>query len=210
MSTAKNGPGAPVYKITQFTGIPASMLVHLVITAHDDPAAQRQALAELAKLSPQRRGSHLILALRHMVEQPQRYEPDIMASIVELLATDPSPDATRAMIEVLPAIARAQKKGIGPLTLDLRAYFYQALATHRRDTDHEVWREMLPRLSGETLVDLLTDPAAEQIRELLSPMTLIKHLPREQRRQALRDVLLTGNVGQSLAALRLLLKDTTA
>jgi len=111
---------------------------------------------------------------------------------------------------VLPAIARAQKKGIGPLTLDLRAYFYQALATRRRDTDHEVWREMLPRLSGETLVDLLTDPAAEQIRELLSPMTLIKHLPREQRRQALRDVLLTGNVGQSLAALRLLLKDTTA
>lgn len=206
MPPSKGTPTPPVYKISQYTGIPASTLVHLVISAHDDPVTQRKALAELAKLSPQRRGSQLILALRSMMERPQLYELDIMYAIIELLATDPNPDATRAMIEVLPNIAQAQKKGTGPLTLDLRGYFYQALATRRRDTDRAVWREMLPQLSGETLVNLLTDPAAEQIRSLLNPMTLIEHLPREQRRQALRDVLFEGSVGQGFTALRLLVK----
>ena len=205
MSPAKSSQKSGTYEITTFTGIPAPTLVHLVLDARDDPVTQRKALAELAKLAPNRRNKHLIEALRQMVREPQLYQADITYSIVELLGTDPNPEATRAMIEVLPHVAHAQKKGTGPLTLDLRSYFYEALTTRQRDTDRVVWDEMLPQLDPDTLVDLLTDPAAQQLREFIDPEKLIEHLPREQRNQALKKLVLEGSVGQSFGALRRLM-----
>lgn len=206
MAAVKNIARGPVYKISQFTGIPASTLVHLVLTAHNDPVTQHRALHELARLSPQRRSSHLILALRQMVKEPHLYEQDVMFSIIELLATDPNPDATRAMIEVLPVVAAAQRKGTGPLTLNMREYFYQALATRQRETDRDIWREMVPQLDGETLVALLTDPTAAPLRRFINPMLLIEHLPDTQRKRALRNLMLEGNMSQGFDALKRLFK----
>lgn len=203
--SAVKAPRGPVYKISQFTGIPASTLVHLVLTAYDDPITQRRSLQELARLSPQRRGNHLLLALRQMLKQPQLYEQDVMFSIIELLATDPNPDATRAMIELLPEVGRAQRKGTGPLTLDIREYFYQALATRQRDTDRDIWREMMPQLDGETLVALVTDPTAAPLRRFVNPMTLIEHLPNTQRKRALKNLMFEGSMSQSFDALKRLL-----
>ncbi len=180
-------------------------LTNLLLNPRQRVEVQRRVLSIFAGLPPSVRTDHVARVLAAMIAAPAgAYHTDLMMSVIDLLATDPAPEATKAMLDVLPQVARSALQGV-ELAPDFRDYFYQALATRRRESDAPIWRERLPRLDADTLVALLLDPHAKAMHEVLDPFKLIDRLPAAPRRRALTTLILRADARQGWRALRLLL-----
>jgi hypothetical protein len=204
------GPSAdePRYRphgVTQYSALPPANLIDLLLKAHDQPEVRQLILAELSTLTPRRRGPAVMSALRLMVRRRESYSSEVMFSLVDLLATDPTPEATQAMLDVLPAITLEAHHSDTPLSEEFRRYFYEALVTRRRETDLPVWRENIARLEGEVLIGLLVDPAAAPIEQAINPLRLIDRLSDDARQDALTELLWQAPFRYGPVALRMLL-----
>lgn len=180
-------------------------LTNLLLNPHQRKETQQKVVSTFAGLPPSVRTGHLTRVLRAMMTSPTAFDHDLMMSVVDLLATDPAPAATEAMFDLLPLIVGAEARSGKGISNDFRDYYYQALATRRREGDRAVWLERLPRLTADVLVGLLLDSRAKPLREIAKPLVLIDRLPRLERRKALWDVVLHGNAGYGWKALRMLL-----
>src|SRR5262249_10249887 len=155
----------------------------LLLNADRPADVHRAALSALSRRSPYDRTSTLVALLKSMVSHPGRYNQEVMMSLIDILATDPTPQATEAMLDSLPVVLGTAMDGSDALKPDFREYFYQALVTRQRDGDLEVWATMLPELEIKTLVAALIDPVAKPL-EALEPITLIDRQPEPQRTKA--------------------------
>jgi hypothetical protein len=179
-------------------------LLNILLDNPEKPSLQREALDQLRTLPPDTRSESLIQALRGMVHQHTRYDVGVLTGIVDLLATDPNPEATRAMLDVLPIIAKSVDDPQTTLTPEFREYYYAALVTRRRAADRAIWAESLPRLDGETLTGIMADPAAAPLAEAIEPMRWINRLPKQERRQALTSLVFGSDAKLGVQALGML------
>jgi hypothetical protein len=164
-------------------------LQNLLLNADQPPDVHRGALSALARRGPYQRSQIAASIMRSVLRHPDRYDQDVMMSVIEILATDPEAEATVAMLNLLPdMLATGMDSSRGDLKPEFREYFYQALVTRQRVDDIEVWREMLPQLDAKTLVAAMLDPAAKPL-EALEPLTLIERLEEPQRTKALISII---------------------
>lgn len=205
MGPSSEEPRYRPHGVSQYSALPPANLIELLLKGRDQPEVRKLIIAELSTLTPRRRGPAVINALRLMTHKREFYSSEVMFSLVELLATDPTPEATQAMLDVLPAVALEAQHRDTPLTAEFRRYFYEALATRRRETDRPVWQEHIPRLKGEMLVALLADPAGAPIRDALDPLKLIDRLPADARRAALTELIWQAPFRYGPTALMMLL-----
>lgn len=161
-----------------------------VLLNPEQPAkVHRAALSALSRRSAFDRTSGAVQLLTSMVKNPGRYDQDAMITVIDILATDPTPDATDAMLETLPEVLRAGAEGTDSLIPDFREYFYTALVTRQREGDLRIWAEVLPQLDGKTLVASLIDPVAKPLHDALEPLVLIDRLPEPGRTKALMSAI---------------------
>jgi hypothetical protein len=188
-------------------------LTNILLTANQRPDVQRAALSAMSRRSPLQRNAKLALIIEQVVSHPERYNQDVMMSLIDILATDPEPDATATMIEVLPEVLSAAMKPGGKLKPQFRRYFYQALVSRRRESDIPVWQEMLPQLKPDALAAALLDPAAKPLKAL-EPFTLINRLSRRKRSRLLWRVMFgalgRGNLRLAFRALGTMLSSGRA
>ena len=152
--------------------------------------AHRAALTALSHRGATERTSRLVQALGVMLKHPTRWSPDIPEAIIDLFATDPSPDALLAMLEVLPVMLDLERPGsTGPLST-VRGYFFQALATRERDEDILVWSEFLPTLDARTLVSIALDPQAQPLVDAIAPLELLDRQNEPDRTNGIFSVIL--------------------
>jgi hypothetical protein len=163
-------------------------LTNILLTANQRPDVQRAALSAMSRRSPLQRNAKLALIIEQVVRYPDRYNQDVMMSLIDILATDPEPDATATMIEVLPEVLDAAMRPGSGLKPEFRRYFYQALVSRRRESDIPVWQEMLPQLKPDALAAALLDPVARPLKAL-EPFTLISRLSRPKRNRLLWRVM---------------------
>jgi len=167
-----------------YDALDIAALSSLILNADRPAEVHRAALSALSRRNPYDRTSTLVSLLKSMVEHPGRYNQDVMVSLIDILATDPTPQATEAMLDSLPAVLGTAMDGTDALNPEFREYFYQALVTRQREGDLEVWAAALPELDAKTLVAALVDPVAKPL-EALEPVTLIDRLQEPQRTKAL-------------------------
>ena len=183
-------------------------LTSLLLNANQRPDVQRAAISAMSRRSPLQRNAKLALIIEQVVSFPERYNQDVMISLIDILATDPEPDATATMIEVLPKVLDAAMTPGGALKPQFRRYFYQALVSRRRESDIPVWQEMLPQLKPDTIAAALLDPVAKPLNAL-EPFTLISRLSRQKRNRLLWRVMFgalgRGNLMLASKALRTML-----
>ncbi len=160
----------------------------LLLNSDRPPEVHRAALSALSHRSPYDRTSTLVALLNSMVSNPGRYNQDVMMSLIDILATDPTPQATAAMLDSLSTVLGTGMDGSDALKPEFREYFYTALVTRQREGDLRVWAEALPELDAKTLVAALVDPVAKPL-EALEPVTLIDRLAEPQRTKALISVI---------------------
>ena len=180
-------------------------LRQILLTSRGTAEIQRTIIDEMKKLTPQVRARELAKILSDVIERPHLYNDGVAMAVVELLATDPNAEATEGMLTVLPVVAMAAHDRQMAAPRSFREYFYEALLTRRRDTDRTVWDEMIPRLQGDSLVDILADPAARPLVDAIDPFKLIDRLPTEERRKALFSAVFGARAGQGMRALRMLI-----
>ena len=159
-------------------------LSNLLTNPDNLPEVHRGAFSALLKIESEERRRQIAVVVRSMLQAPSRYSNELIVEAVEILATDPHPDATEAMLNILPDMVTLGVKDRDAVPHDVREYFYQALVTRTREADLSVWNEMLPRLEGRTLVAAMMEPAAEALATL-EPLTLIDRLPEPDRTRAL-------------------------
>lgn len=189
----------------QYDTLDSLTLVNLLLNPAQRPEVHKGAISALSRRPPSHRTAQLLRVLKAVIENPKRYDLDIMMATIDILATDPDAKATEAMIEMMPAVLKAGQTHTG-LTNEFREYFFQALITRRREDDLEVWREEVPRFDADTLVAMINDPAAAPLKTL-DPLKLITRLPSSERSKALRSVFMRSvwyDLGLALTALRLL------
>jgi hypothetical protein len=188
-------------------------LTNILLTANQRPDVQRAAMSAMSRRSPLQRNAKLALILKQVVRYPDRYNQDVMMSLIDILATDPEPDATATMIEILPKVLDSAMTPGGALKPQFRRYFYQALVSRRRESDILVWQEMLPQLKPDTLAAALLDPVGKPLNAL-EPFTLINRLPRRKRSRLLWRVIFgalgRGNLKLVARALRSMLSSRRA
>jgi hypothetical protein len=163
-------------------------LTNLLLNANQRPDVQRAAISAMSRRSPLQRNAKLAMIIEQVVKAPQRYNQDVMVSLIDILATDPEPDATATMIEILPKVLEAAMTSGRALKPQFRRYFYQALVSRRRESDIPVWQEMLPQLDADTIAAMLLDPAAKPLNAL-EPFTLISRLSQRKRNRLLWRVM---------------------
>jgi hypothetical protein len=166
--------------------IPALTALLLDPDAGDD--VHWGALSAFSHIAPEARNDRLVKILKRVFIDPDRYNMDVMAAAIDLLATDPNSDATAAMLEILPDMIHHTLRGKA-ISTKFRAYFYQALMTRQRDEDLRVWAEMLDTIDALTLVGIIVDPAAAPL-EALEPWTLLDRQPEPDRTNALMTILM--------------------
>jgi len=171
-----------------YDSLDISALTTLLLNPDRPADVHRAVLSALTRRNPFDRTSSLVALLKSMVQNPGRYDQDVMMSCIDILATDPTPQATEAMLEVLPAVLSTAMDGTDALKADFREYFYTALITRQREGDLKVWAAFLPELDARTLVAALVDPVAKPL-EALEPLTLIDRLAEPQRTKALISVI---------------------
>ncbi len=159
-------------------------LTNILLNPDQTPDIHRAALSALSRRDPYQRTPRLIEILKAVLKHPERFDQDVMMGVIDILATDPDPDATYAMIELLPVMLERTLDGKDPLKPEFREYFYTALITRQREEDLDVWRDMLPRLEPRTLIAALLDPAAGPL-QALEPITLMDRLEEPKRTKAL-------------------------
>ncbi len=158
-------------------------LAKFVVYTDTDPQQRREALSALSRRDTIQRTSRLVMTMEYVLKNPDRYDQDVMMSIIDLFATDPEPNATAAMLDLLPLVASAILDN-RKLKDEFREYFYTALMTRCREEDLHVWAEMLPELDPKTLVGAVSDPAAGVLADI-DPLTLIERQPEPHRTRAL-------------------------
>ncbi|MGF1504452.1 MAG: hypothetical protein ACFB51_04855 [Anaerolineae bacterium] len=149
----------------------------------------RSALSVLAKQPALERTRRLQQVVMSFVRHPGRYDGSLMEEGVNLLATDPDPDATLSLIELLPEVAGTALPGNTPLNEEFREYFYAALLTRQNDQDLDVWGDMLPQFSAMQLAAIVVDPQAEPDVEAIDPLPLLDRCPEPERTRALFTVI---------------------
>ncbi|GAB4481183.1 MAG: hypothetical protein Kow00124_28650 [Anaerolineae bacterium] len=162
-----------------------SELTNLLLYVDQDPEVVREVLSALSRRDRGERNPRLVAAIEHVLKFPDRYNQQALMGVIDILATDPHPDATVAMIDLLPEFAAALLDRGQTASPEFREYFFQALLTRQRDSDLEVWAEMLPTLDPKTLVSLIADPAACELALELEPLTLIDRMAEPNRTKAL-------------------------
>ncbi len=167
-----------------FRQLDARTLTHVLCEPNQHPDVYSQALAALKLHTPASRLQGLEEALKAIARAPAGYDDRTVTAVIDLLGTDPHPDATTAMAAALPDVLSGAASGGASLSTDLRGYYYSVLVTRSRETDLPVWSDVLPRLDGRTLAAALLDPAATPL-EALEPMTLLGRLPGAERARAL-------------------------
>lgn len=175
----------------QYDALDIAELTSIVYSANVEPQKRREAISALARRDPIERNSRVVLALQYVCKYPDRYDLEDMTSLIDILATDPQAEATAAMVEVLPEIVIPVIEETSGLARDFREYFYSAMVTRQREEDIDIWAEVLPRLKPQTLVGMVTDPAASAL-DVLDPIELINRLPEPNRTKALFFVLSVG------------------
>lgn len=160
-------------------------LAKFVVYTDADARSRRDALSALSRRDSIQRTPRLVTAMRNYVlRYPDRYDQDLMMSIIDILATDPHPDATAAMLDVFPDVVMA---GIDPnsqLRSDFREYFYECMVTRQREADLAVWAEMLPDLDPKVLVAAVADPVGGALA-VIEPITLLDRKEEPHRTRAL-------------------------
>jgi hypothetical protein len=197
--------GCVLNEQARYDGLDSATLVNLLVNPAQRPEVHKAAISALSRRPPRDRTQHLLRVLKVVIDDPKRYDLDVMMATIDVLATDPDSKATEALIEMMPAVLNAGEKNTG-LTHEFREYFYQALITRRREDDLEVWREEVPRLKPDTLVAMLYDPAAVPLNSL-DPIKLITRLPSSERNQALRKIFFRSvwnDLGLAFSALRMM------
>lgn len=202
MSRASRAGGPEKRHIYQKLDV--TTLLNILLDNPTKPSVQRDALDQLRTLPPETRRESLIGALSTMVHHRVGYDVGVLTSIIDLLATDPTTEATRAMLDVLPAIAGSTDDPETTLTPEFREYYYQALMTRRRPAEREIWAARLPQLDGETLVNIATDPAAEPLAATIEPMRWIDRLPKRERRKALTSLVAGARARLAIQAIGML------
>ncbi len=162
-----------------------SELTNLLLYVDQDPQVVSDVLSALSRRDRGERNPRLVAAIEHVLKFPDRYNQQALMGVIDILATDPHPDATVAMIDLLPEFAAALLDRGQTASPEFREYFFQALLTRQRDTDLEVWAEMLPTLDPKTLVNLVADPVASELALELDPITLLDRLAEPNRTKAL-------------------------
>lgn len=180
-------------------------LRQILLTSRGRSEIQRTIIDEMKKLTPQVRARELAKILTDVIQRPHLYNEGVATAVVELLATDPNPEATEGMLTALPVVAMGAHDRQMHAPRDFREYFYEALLTRRRDSDEPVWDAMVPRLEGDSLVDILADPVARPLVDVIDPFKLIDRLPTDERRRALFSAVFGARAGQGMRALRMLL-----
>lgn len=169
---------------SNFDRLDVVTLTNLLVNPDQDSETHRMALSALSRVNPSERRSRVIIVMRNLLRMPERFDQDVMTSLVDLLATDPDPDATLAMLDILREMLAAVMTNRTALKPSFREYFYEALVTRQREGDLTVWAEMLPTLDSRTLVAALLDPVAGAL-QALEPVTLIDRQPEPGRTKAL-------------------------
>jgi hypothetical protein len=163
-------------------------LTNLLINPEKGPHVHQRALSAMSHLNPEQRRSRMITVMRNIARMPERYDEEVVMSVAEILATDPDPEATQAMIEVLLDILKMAMTNRDALSAGFRTYFYEALVTRTRDGDLEIWAELLPQFTPPHLVAMVLDPAAGPL-QALDPVTLMDRLDEPERTRALTSAL---------------------
>ncbi len=163
-------------------------LTNLLTNPDNLSDVHRGAFSALLKIEPDERRRRVAVVVKSMLYAPDRYDPGLIVEAIEILATDPHPDATKAMLNFLPDMLALGVRNRDAVPQDVREYYYQALVTRTREDDLAVWSEMLPRLDGKTLVASMLEPAAKAL-ETIEPLTLIDRLSEPDRTRALVSVL---------------------
>ncbi len=195
-----------------YDGLDSQTLSNLLLNPAQRPEVHRMALSALSRRPSYDRTKRLLEVLRNVIETPDRFDQQVMMATIDILATDPSAEATQAMLHMLPGVLLSASRGKAGLNQEFREYFYEALVTRRREEDVAIWREELPKLDSEALVAMLFDPAARPLNRL-EPLRLITRLPPAKRQDALGRVFaraLLRKPGLALLALRLMLNPSQA
>src|SRR5689334_15730064 len=114
-----------------YDALDISALTTLLLNPDRSADVHRAVLSALTRRSAFDRASSLVALLNSMVQYPGRYDQDVMLSCIDIMATDPTPQATSAMLEVLPAVLSTGLDGSDALNPDFREYFYTALITRQ-------------------------------------------------------------------------------
>jgi hypothetical protein len=174
----------------------SSALSSTLLNTDAGPEAHRAALTALSHRGPLERNPLLVRILGTILKNTSRWEPDIPEKIIDLFATDPDPEATVAMLEVLP-ILLGQERAVGTTSAlsTVRGYFYQALATREREEDVVVWSEFLPTLSAHMLANIVLDPQAGPLIDAIDPLVLISRKPEPDRTNAIFSIIVGATRG---------------
>jgi hypothetical protein len=170
-----------------YDGLDSQTLSNLLLNPGQRPEIHRMALSALSRRAGYDRTKRLLDVLRAVIQTPDRYDQRVMTAAIDILATDPDPGATEAMLHMLPAVLQSASKGREGLSREFREYFYEVLVTRRREEDIEVWREELPKLDSDALAAMLFEPAGRPLQQL-DPLRLIARLPKTKRREVLGAV----------------------
>lgn len=164
-------------------------ITNLLVDASQSLDVHRRSFRVLAHINnPDERRMRMIKAIIAAVRNPETYDDELRIAMVDILCTDPHPDATEAMIRALPEVVSLSLSGSHALSEDFRSYYYQALMTRSRETDLPVWAELLPQLDGKTLVGVMLDPLAAPLEDI-EPLTLIGRLPPPEQARALTSLI---------------------
>ncbi len=163
-------------------------LVSTLIDIELTKDVHRKAMSVLLKCDPAERNPYLCRVMKAISSRPEVYDQESMMAMVDILATDPDPEATEIMLECLPVVAESSlsKNSLSP---EFRTYFYEALATRQREDDLDVWGEVLPMLGAKTLVALVIDSQAKPL-DIIEPPTLLTRLDEPERTKGLLSAIL--------------------
>jgi hypothetical protein len=169
-----------------YDGLDTQTLANLLLNPGQRPDVHRSALSALSRRNANERTRRILDVLQTVVQNPDKYDQQVMMATIDILATDPDWRATEAMLGMLPHVLKSaeSKKGLIP---EFREYFCEALVTRQREDDLDVWRESLPKIGADTLMAMLFDPAASSLSSL-EPMRLIARLPDAKRSATLRTI----------------------
>jgi len=169
----------------------AATLTSTLLNPDAGEEVHRAALTAFSMRGPGERNKPLVDVLGAILKNPTRWHPDIPEGIIDLFATDPSPEATHAMLEILPILLEMDI-GLGTTggLSTVRNYLYQALAARDRDEDIRVWSEFIPRLDTRMLVNMILDPQAGPLIEAIDPYELLNRTPEPGRTNAIFSVIL--------------------
>src|SRR5687767_10168481 len=96
---------------SNYDSLDTPTLTSLLLNADQAPEVHRGALSALARRSVYQRSATILTILRSVLTHPDRYDQDVMMSLIDILATDPNSEATAAMLEVLPEML---EQGVAP------------------------------------------------------------------------------------------------